>query len=330
MATSGALGPFLDAMLKLRSQRMTEEAAQEASLQAGVSSLASNVAGAATNIMGGMAGGQQAGMMNTAMNTAMPPRATAVGPDAGAINAQAAASPLAGQIPYSQVPVSMQPHTGGAAEMKMLQSMGQMQASKPGDIMAAMRLQQGQDRLDMQAKAAEEGKANEIFNRKTEEADKIYKDSLAYISGSQALLEKMSGAKDRATYNSLANQLRATNSMAQGRKLQVPLVSVPGYQDPEAKKIQSELTAAQAAMQGVSPGAWGYGNERAELARTEAAAQGGMSMRSDMPEAAPAGGAPPGSIPLPPGAAKMPDGATATGPDGKRYKKQGGALVPIQ
>ena len=329
MATSGALGPFLDAMLKLRAQRMQEEQAQEASLQAGVQGLTSGITSAAGSIMGGMAGGQQAGMMNTAMNTAMPPRATAVGPNAGALNAQAAASPLAGQIPYSQVPVTMQPHTGGAAEMKMLQGMGQMQAAKPGDLMAQMRLQQGQDRLDMQARAAEESKTNEIFNRKTEEADKIYKDSLAYISGSQALLEKMSGAKDRATYNSLANQLRATNSMAQGRKLQVPLVSIPGYQDPEAQKIQRELTAAQAAMQGVKPDAWGYGAERTELARTEAKAEGGMSMRGDMPEAAPQG-PPPGSMPLPPGAARIPDGAIATGKDGKKYKKQGGVLVPIQ
>lgn len=350
MAASGALSGFLQAMLELRSQRLREEQAKQAASQAGWEALAGGISSAAGSIGGAIGGMGQAGTYNTAMNQALPPRATAVGPNASALNAQAAQAPLAGQIPYSQVPATMSPHTGGAREFGLRQAMGQFKQDQGPSLANQLSAAKFQRQLQID----QENRANNAVNAMSKQSKEIFADSKGYLEGSSALMGKIQNAGTRDEYMRYANELAALNSVHEGRKLNTPLRQVPPFRDP-ADTAMADLEAAQAGMVGkpaTSPTSmWGLRGggptpEATALQEAMGKAQGKyepmeqyrtLTQPGATPSAAPSSqGAPTGAggttsgIPVPSYLAARPDGATAVGPDGRMYRKQGTMLVPIR
>jgi hypothetical protein len=347
MATSGALAPFLQAMLGLRSQRLQEAGMQQEQSNRDWSALASGISSAAGSIGGAIGNMGQNAMANTAMNMVNPPRATAVGPNADALNAQAAASPLAGQIPYSQQAANvMGPHTGGMKEAKLMDAMGQFNGQKPEDLMKKLEMELKVKRYNDQRTKAKEADARKDVNSMTKQSREIFTDSKGYLSGSQMLMEKIAKAGNRDEYMTYANELAALNSVHEGRNLKTPLRQVPPFVSPEDKAAMQGLEEAQRGAQGQPTtestwGGWGpnrpTATQNALLSAQQGAAGRGSSMAdyraitqpgASPPQTSSAGGGGGGAIPIPEYMASRPDGATAVGPGGRRYVKRGNMLVP--
>ena len=319
MATSGALGGFLNAMLSLRSQRMQEQLAQDEAFSKGLSALTSGISSAAGSLSQGATGMYNNQLANTAMNSTIP-RAQAVDP-----SMQGPADAAAAGMPDF--------YTGGTAELGIRKAMGQFKGSQGMSAAEAMRLGISMKNSNLAEERLSDARANTAFNNMTEEGNAIYKDSLAYMESAPKLLEKIAKAPDRNTYNALANQLRSLNEMNIGRGLSTPPVPVPPYLSQEDRDAMTALTEAQKNIQGVSEPYFGQSQERKDLMAAQEGAQGRTSSIADMPVGdfpESSGGNIPGAIPLPKSAQRQPDGATATGPGGKRYKKMGKFLVPIQ
>lgn len=233
MATSGALNGFLDAMLRLRSQRLAE---QEAKLEQSNKIAAMGMA-AGNQIGDSILGAIQQSGANRAANSIMNqqasiPRAQAVNP-----SLQAGADAAAARMPGF--------YTGGVDELRFRNAMQSAQGSQVGRLIQSMRLGLAR-RADQRAEDRfRESRANAAFARKTDEADKIYRDSMAYMEAAPNILEKIKKAQTLDEYNFLANQARSLNEMAAGRKLTVSPITIPPFVSPDDRALLEELSQAE-------------------------------------------------------------------------------------
>ena len=118
---------FINSMLELREQKLKEEALQADAERKEMEAITKSLSNLGTSLGSAAKSYTQNATANQLMNQATPPRAEAVMPGTTepnvALNKSAAAAPLEGQIPYEQIPVTMEPATGGVAELKMRMAM---------------------------------------------------------------------------------------------------------------------------------------------------------------------------------------------------------------
>lgn len=249
-----SLGAFFDAMIKKRELEMEAGLANQKALQEGIGAIGSGISNAVSGIGGAMETINQGKMANSLISQQanmgnlpgiQPPRAAAVDPNAPGV-APANAAYGGPTAPYQA--------TGGMNEYNLRKGMGQFQGQRTSDLMSAMKYQQQErfhaDAMARQQRQERSASANAAFSQKSKAADDVYRDTLAYTKSIPELTTKMTEAKTQAEYDSLADQMRALNSMASSRKLDVTLATIPPYVSPADKAALAKLETAQAAQAG--------------------------------------------------------------------------------
>jgi hypothetical protein len=217
MPASGALGPFLDAMMKLRAQRLEEQEAKDKGMMA----LGQGIAGGVQSLGKGLTEGMTKQRQDALANK--------LGGDPNAAW-----------------------QGGGKEEIELRKAMGQYDASKGITLYQQELLKQkaldrkvaeGQrdaqlDRYDQ----AQFGKASDKFRQSVQ-------DSQAAAAKQRNILTKMQDPeKDWTTseWGAMADELRAVNSGIMSQGLSIDTVPVPRYQSADEKAALARYQAAQA------------------------------------------------------------------------------------
>jgi hypothetical protein len=276
MATSGALGGFLQAMLQLRAQRLQEEEAKQRASQAGMSALMSGISGAASSIMGGLQSGAENKMYNQLSQEAF---GGGGGPTVGNLMAGApgtsgtgiarplgrlgaadtSAAPSDFTLPATSTPNR---YTGGKAEfdarMKMLELRDKIDRAKATDLRAGTYLDLAQQRNIREQAAAtraanKDSYLNQLFQQAPKDAKEIIQKSMLYQTKVPDLVEKQRKAMFNNDYEGYQNYMRehqAYNTMATNSKLSTDLIPVEPYVSRDMAEKFAALSEAQAAAQG--------------------------------------------------------------------------------
>lgn len=218
-----SLGDWLDAMVKLRAQK-AQVAEYNATQQAqGMEALGQGIGGFLGNLGQGIQKNrptQQDLIANRMMNMATPPRAVPVNPAL----ASAAPTTLEGQVPYSDIPITAQPFTGGKAGFEMANTLDKSaiqeeRARQSGELGTARIANYASmaDARDLKSTLDQERldrlKQNDIFNQQIKE-QKTANDLTARAATSMKNTtdKYRDKVKETTAYNN--EVARATHSMA--------------------------------------------------------------------------------------------------------------------
>ena len=241
MATSGALAPFLSAMLGLRAQRLQEEEAKaraQQEMMAGIGKAATSAIGAATEF------GKQAKADTAANELAQQYFGS---PRAGGVPGQAQWDPkLAAKLPGQ--------FTGGEAGLNKIIELeklkGTIQSGKAAELWKQKNYELAQGHLDVardraadaRLKAQQSG-ADQLLNKLEPASKEIYTASQAYqvkSQANQAQIEKAINDQDRPAYEEASRSQHALNALHAAKKLSIDLQGVPGWLDrDQLKAIQT-------------------------------------------------------------------------------------------
>jgi hypothetical protein len=257
MATSGALSGFLNAMLELRSQRLKEAAAKAQAQEEMMKGIGEGIGSLGKGIGAAMKQGREDTSANQLMNQLAPPRAQAVGPNAAALNAQAAQAPLAGQVPYDEVPATMAPFAGGKAGLDQRMEVEKMRQgiakSRAADLWKQKNYELAERGLAIRQaaetrQASKASYANQLMEKAPQAAKDILTTSLAVQAKQDNLMEQMQ--KDMAnddfeSYQAHAREMRGYQEVHKGAKLSSAMKDIPPFISARQAKLFADATANQ-------------------------------------------------------------------------------------
>lgn len=344
------LGDFFDAMIRLRGQRAQEQQAAAAQ----TTGMINSIMGGLGNLGQGIGGALQQGGRNAAANSIMNeaadiPRAQSVDRSLQA-GADASASNMAGF------------HTGGEQELKMRETMSEIQSRNGRRAMEAVRLSQATKRIQMDQEQHEVDLAKKTMDMASKPLKDDYHDALAYDRNSAVHLkaiDKSIEAGDKPGYDMGVSSLNSLYTATQKRGLEVEPPNIRPYQSPEDRQAlqqaQQDLGDARSVLDGMKsdwlrpddtvskiPGLGGIGRSIQAADDRQQGVVTGLEekIKSLTPAGAPsvpqAAVTPPtaqGPVSTPPAALGRgkPKGSVATDPaTGKRYLWNGAAFVPVE
>ena len=244
MATSGALGGFLQAMLQLRAQRLQEEENKTKAQTELMSGIGQGLGSVFKGIGGAMETSRKDQAINQMMNQMMPPSATAVNP--------------AMQAKFTGT--SRTPFTGGQAGFQAFKDITELQdkisTGKADELRKAAAADRAQGYYDIRAReasaserAAELKARNDAYEAMSKQAKDVYNDTGGYLKASQGFLDDIrksqAGEGDPAAYKIAADELTKMNAVHTARKLTTPLVDVPVFFPEAQQKLLSDYNTAR-------------------------------------------------------------------------------------
>lgn len=262
MATSGALGGFLQAMLQLRAQRLQEEEDKAKAKEQLMSGIGSGLSAAAKGIGSAFAQMGEDQMYNQLSTEAFgQPVKRATSANAGV---QSAANLAAAQMPggLDSSKAFGPQFTGGKSEfegrMKLMELKDKINKERAADVRAGTYLDIAQQRNIREEAAAtrEANKAsytNRLFEQAPKDAKEIIQASLLYQNKVPDLVAKQQQAMADNNYEAYENAKRehqAYNIMATNKKLGTDLIPVEPYVSRDMAEKFAALSEAQAAAQG--------------------------------------------------------------------------------
>jgi hypothetical protein len=277
MATSGALGGFLSAMLQLRAQRLQEAEAKAKAQSELMSGIGKGLGSVMEGIGAGIKQGREDQMYNQLATEAFgKPVRRATSADQGIQSAaDLAASRMPGALDSS---AAFGPQfTGGKAgfeeRMKLFELKDKINKEKALDAyrqaqlgIAAGHLAARQNEASRAARVADLTERNKAFNDTSDKFKEIYKNTSGYLKSAQGFADDArkamlanNGEGDPVAWQAAKDELTRLNAVHAGLKLTVPALEPPPYvtpamqrllQDPQASAAQQLFATQQA---GVTP-----------------------------------------------------------------------------
>jgi hypothetical protein len=216
MPASGALGPFLEAMLRLRAQRLEEQEAKDKGLAALGEGISGGIGAIGKGIAGAMKQQKTDAIANRLLNQETPPVA-------------------GGMLPSGVYQQPGVPATGGAKEIELRKAMGQYSRSSGDDLYKQLNAQLAMEREARAARGEEIAAQQRSYQKQrnmSADARQDIKDSIAFQDSIKSSLTKMSDPTKPLTpqqHATEAENIRAVQARAEKQKIPLESFTIPPY-----------------------------------------------------------------------------------------------------